>query len=104
MAIKSDAKDANAAPAVEAPPPAPSPEEIRAQQVRENPLFLLPVQSYLETTVMSVVTDGLEDLCRARPANPIDYLALYFLRRSQANNVVEVPYNDAEPAVPVRTL
>lgn len=54
-------------------------------------------QSYLEDTVMGVLTEGLEDVCRVRPPNPIDYLALYLLRRSSSRNVVEVPFDDVVP-------
>ncbi|CAD2222046.1 hypothetical protein AGDE_02211 [Angomonas deanei] len=59
----------------------------------------VPVQQYLEDTVMSTLAEGLEDLCRVRPANPVDYLALYLLRRSQSSTVVEVPISAAQPIV-----
>ncbi|CBH13071.1 hypothetical protein, conserved [Trypanosoma brucei gambiense DAL972] len=50
----------------------------------------LSVPEYLETHVMAVLTEGLEDLCRLRPANPIDHLALFLLRHSQSNTATEV--------------
>lgn len=61
-------------------------------------------QEYLEMTVMDVLTEGLEDLCRVRPANPVDYLALYLLRRSGASNPVEVPFTQAVPQQATSTL
>lgn len=64
-----------------------------------NPLFQLSVSEYLESTVAAVLSQGLEDLCRFRPANPVDYLALYLLRRAQLSNAVEVPYSEAVPKV-----
>eukprot|EP00796_Vickermania_ingenoplastis_P010159 gene10159-7113_t len=65
----------------------------------DNPLFKLSVPEYLETSVATVLTQALEDLCRFRPANPVDYLALYLLRRAQPQNVVEVPFSEAVPQV-----
>ncbi|CCW72182.1 unnamed protein product [Phytomonas sp. Hart1] len=61
--------------------------------------FDINAQAYLESTVMDTLNQGLEDLCRVKPANPIDYLAFYLLRRSPSSNVVEVPYNDTKPQV-----
>ncbi|ESS69533.1 hypothetical protein TCDM_14213 [Trypanosoma cruzi Dm28c] len=66
----------------------------------EEPVRLLSVPEYLESTVMAVLTEGLEDLCRQRPANPVDHLALFLLRRSKSNAVTEVPAKDAIPAEP----
>ncbi|EAN85877.1 hypothetical protein C3747_15g1045c [Trypanosoma cruzi] len=66
----------------------------------EEPMRLLSVPEYLESTVMAVLTEGLEDLCRQRPANPVDHLALFLLRRSKSNTVTEVPAKDAIPAEP----
>ncbi|KPA74239.1 hypothetical protein ABB37_09253 [Leptomonas pyrrhocoris] len=54
-------------------------------------------QTYLEKTVMGVLALGLEDVCRVRPTNPVDYLGSYLLRRSTANNTVEVTYEDTLP-------
>ncbi|KPI83491.1 hypothetical protein ABL78_7465 [Leptomonas seymouri] len=54
-------------------------------------------QTYLEKTVMGVLALGLEDVCRVRPTNPVDYLGSYLLRRSSANNTVEVTYEDTLP-------
>lgn len=66
---------------------------------RDNPLFKLSVSDYLEDSVATVLTNALDDLCRVRPANPVDYLALYLLRRVQSHNMVEVPYSEAVPHV-----
>jgi protein dpy-30 len=57
----------------------------------------LSTQAYLEKTVMGVLALGLEDVCRVRPTNPVDYLGSYLLRRSTANNTVEVTYDDTLP-------
>lgn len=61
----------------------------------------LSTQAYLEKTVMGVLALALEDVCRVRPTNPVDYLGSYLLRRSAANNTVEVTYEDTVPK-PVR--
>lgn len=57
----------------------------------------LSAQAYLEKTVMGVLALALEDVCRVRPINPVDYLGSYLLRRSSANNTVEVTYEDTLP-------
>lgn len=57
----------------------------------------LSTQLYLERTVMGVLVLALEDVCRVRPPNPVDYLGSYLLRRSSANNTVEVTYDDTVP-------
>lgn len=66
-----------------------------------NNLSTLSTQVYLERTVLGVLALALEDVCRVRPPNPVDYLGSYLLRRSTANNTVEVTYEDTVPkAVP----
>ncbi|AYU76288.1 Dpy-30 motif containing protein [Leishmania donovani] len=67
----------------------------------DNDLTTLSTQVYLERTVLGVLALALEDVCRVRPPNPVDYLGSYLLRRSTANNTVEVSYEDTVPkAVP----
>ncbi|KAG5486901.1 hypothetical protein LSCM4_06369 [Leishmania orientalis] len=65
----------------------------------DTDLSTLPAQVYLERTVMGVLALALEDVCRTRPPNPVDYLGSYLLRRSTANNTVEVTYEDTLPKV-----
>ncbi|GET86116.1 hypothetical protein, conserved [Leishmania tarentolae] len=67
----------------------------------DKDLSTLSTQVYLERTVLGVLALALEDVCRVRPSNPVDYLGSYLLRRSTANNTVEVTYEDTIPkAVP----
>ncbi|KAK7196607.1 Dpy-30 motif containing protein [Novymonas esmeraldas] len=67
----------------------------------ESALANVSAQVYLERTVLGVLALALEDVCRARPPNPVDYFGSYLLRRSTANNTVEVTYDDTIPkAVP----
>lgn len=61
-------------------------------------------QDYLESTVMCVLTEGLEQVCRVRPANPVDFLALYLLRRSKCGKPVEVPYEEAVPVASAKSV
>ncbi|KAG8348048.1 Dpy 30 motif [Trypanosoma vivax] len=60
----------------------------------------LSVPEYLESTVMTVLTEGLEDLCRQRPANPVDHLALFLLRHSHSSSATEVDRKSAVPVEP----
>lgn len=76
-----------------------SPVQVESLSDPDQPADAPPVstQEYLETEVMDVLTQALEDVCRVRPANPVDYVALYLLRRSTVSNPVEVPFSVAVP-------
>ncbi|KEG11589.1 hypothetical protein DQ04_02461040 [Trypanosoma grayi] len=69
----------------------------------DDPRASLSVPEYLDGAVMAVLTEGLEDLCRQRPANPVDHLAFFLLRRSQSNAAIEVAPQDAVPMEPLKT-
>lgn len=40
----------------------------------------LPSRAYLERTVVPVVMDGMSELARERPPNPIEFMAAYLLK------------------------
>ena len=53
-------------------------------------------REYLEATTVPVLLQGLTALTRERPENPVDYLALYLLKRNPNKSVtVEVPVKQA---------
>lgn len=59
------------------------------------------VRAYLETQLAPILVQGLEALCRDRPENPVDALALYLLKRTPHRNItVEVPIEDTIPKQP----
>lgn len=92
-------KEPTPAPPAEAAPPV----EEAVDPHADNPLFKLSTSEYLESSVGMILTHALQNVCRFRPANPVDYLAMYLLRRAQPDNVIEVPYNQAVPQVQVPT-
>ena len=58
-------------------------------------------QQYLEERVAPILLQGLEALCRDRPYNPVDYLAMFLLKRNPMQNItVEVPMSATVPAEP----
>lgn len=42
----------------------------------------LPIRQYLESTVVPVLMQGLQSLCKERPEDPLDYLAHYLLQHN----------------------
>ena len=55
-------------------------------------------RAYLEDNVVPVLLQGLKVLCRERPENPVDSLALYLLKRNPNKNItVEVPIEATIP-------
>lgn len=43
----------------------------------------LPIRSYLDQTVVPVLLQGLSELAKERPANPIEWLGQYLLKSSE---------------------
>merc|ERR1711953_1404283 len=49
----------------------------------------LPIRAYLDQTVFPILLDGLSELTKERPPNPIQWLASYLLRNDpQAPKIV----------------
>lgn len=60
-------------------------------------------RQYLMETLSPVLIQGLEALCRDRPENPVDALAMYLLKRTPNRNIaVEVPISATVPDPPAR--
>ena len=43
----------------------------------------LPIRSYLDQTVVPVLLQGLSELAKERPPNPVEWLGNYLLRNAQ---------------------
>lgn len=41
-----------------------------------------PIRQYLEGTVVPLLMQGLQALCKERPDNPVEYLAMYLLKHN----------------------
>ncbi|KAH9589303.1 Dpy-30 motif [Trypanosoma melophagium] len=46
------------------------------------PVYALPDQPYLEATVMPLLLRGLEEVSKARPVDPLAFLAAYLLNNN----------------------
>ncbi|KAL6765473.1 protein dpy-30 [Haematococcus lacustris] len=44
-----------------------------------------PIRHYLEGTVVPVLMQGLQAVCKERPENPVEYLAYYLLSHNPQN-------------------
>mmetsp|Transcript_4440 Transcript_4440/g.11530 ORF Transcript_4440/g.11530 Transcript_4440/m.11530 type:complete len:81 (+) Transcript_4440:518-760(+) len=45
-------------------------------------LQALPIRQYLESTVVSLLVNGLTQLVKVRPDDPVEYLAAYLLKNN----------------------
>lgn len=56
-------------------------------------------RQYLEEHVVHLLLQGLKVLVRERPENPVDYLAMYLLKKNPNKSLtVEVPLNKTSAA------
>lgn len=50
------------------------------QSQHQNNMQDLPIRSYLDQTVVPILLDGMSELVKERPPNPVEWLAGYLLR------------------------
>lgn len=53
-----------------------------AGKKHETSLQSLPIRAYLDQTVVPVLLQGLAELAKERPANPVEWLGNYLLKNS----------------------
>jgi protein dpy-30 len=53
-----------------------------AGKKNEASLQSLPIRAYLDQTVVPVLLQGLAELAKERPANPVEWLGNYLLKNS----------------------
>ena len=56
--------------------------EAEAGKKNESNIQSLPIRSYLDQTVVPVLLQGLAELAKERPSNPIEWLGNYLLKNS----------------------
>ena len=66
----------------------------RLEQIKEYERDVLdaksqPIRQYLMDNLVPILTEGLLEICKRTPTDPVDYLAEYLFRRS-----LDVPYPD----------
>eukprot|EP00345_Euplotes_harpa_P008784 CAMPEP_0168352810 /NCGR_PEP_ID=MMETSP0213-20121227/22818_1 /TAXON_ID=151035 /ORGANISM="Euplotes harpa, Strain FSP1.4" /LENGTH=71 /DNA_ID=CAMNT_0008364183 /DNA_START=30 /DNA_END=245 /DNA_ORIENTATION=+ len=52
------------------------------KQEKENPAASLPIRSYLDSTVVPILLQGLSELSQERPEDPIDFLGNYLIKNN----------------------
>ncbi len=50
----------------------------------------MPIRGYLDQTVVPVLLDGMAELSRVRPQNPVEWLATYLLKHNPQNTASTV--------------
>lgn len=66
----------------------PKPEEGRSAEVAAMtrhapiPTSCLPTKAYLEATITPTVMKALSEVCKARPDNPLEFVAYYILKHN----------------------
>jgi len=68
--------------------------KARMDQLRDEQKEVLdsksqPIRQYLIDNLVPILTDGLMDICKRQPGDPVDTLAEYLFKRS-----LDVPYPD----------
>ncbi|PNH06254.1 Protein dpy-30 [Tetrabaena socialis] len=92
-ATDSTAQAAAALPAVAAT----TPEAVKAAEKaavgvhKKINLAAAPIRTYLEATVVPVMMQGMQALCKERPENPVEFLAYYLLSHNPQPNTKPVP-------------
>ena len=56
--------------------------EIKKEHKPTLDIKSLPMQAYLDKTVMPLVLEGMAEVSKKRPENPIKYLADYLMQHS----------------------
>lgn len=60
------------------------PSESPPRDRKQDPaLQSLPIRSYLDQTVVPVLLQGLAELSKERPSNPVEWLGQYLLKNSE---------------------
>ncbi|GLC61486.1 hypothetical protein PLESTB_001761800 [Pleodorina starrii] len=54
-------------------------------------LAAVPIRQYLEATVVPVLMQGMQALCKERPDNPVEFLAYYLLSHNPQPNSKPAP-------------
>eukprot|EP00216_Chloropicon_sp_CCMP2111_P002907 CAMPEP_0198234332 /NCGR_PEP_ID=MMETSP1446-20131203/374_1 /TAXON_ID=1461542 ORGANISM="Unidentified sp, Strain CCMP2111" /NCGR_SAMPLE_ID=MMETSP1446 /ASSEMBLY_ACC=CAM_ASM_001112 /LENGTH=128 /DNA_ID=CAMNT_0043915097 /DNA_START=119 /DNA_END=505 /DNA_ORIENTATION=+ len=80
--VKSEDADANTKPAYDNPDLGNTAEAAALNVTNQLNLQALPIRQYLESTVVSLLVNGLTQLVKVRPDDPVEYLAAYLLKNN----------------------
>jgi adenylate kinase len=69
--------------------------EIKNSYIREEMKMLerraMPLRQYLLESIVPILTEGLLDVCKTKPNDPVDYLAEWLFRNNPEANLKDVP-------------
>jgi protein dpy-30 len=60
-------------------------EKIESNDKQQNQFTATSTRAYLEQTVTEVVMQGMTELAKLRPENPLEFLGNYILSRAKSN-------------------
>uniref|UniRef100_A0A7S0WXV9 Protein dpy-30 homolog n=1 Tax=Chlamydomonas leiostraca TaxID=1034604 RepID=A0A7S0WXV9_9CHLO len=92
------------APAAPAPPLIQTPEVVKLSEKgalsthSKISLQSAPIRQYLEASVVPVLMQGLQAVCKERPENPVEYLAYYLLQHNPQGGTGKPAQGHAQPA------
>lgn len=68
------------------------------------PVYALPDQEYLESTVLPLLLRGMEEVAKARPPDPLAFLGAYLLTNNPQRGAVPLLDNENGRKVPLMEL
>mmetsp|Transcript_17544 Transcript_17544/g.26641 ORF Transcript_17544/g.26641 Transcript_17544/m.26641 type:complete len:160 (-) Transcript_17544:64-543(-) len=77
------------------------------QQQQMSNMKSLPIRAYLDQTVVPILLEGMSELVKERPSNPVEWLAAYLLKhdpqRAGANTSSSIPSSQgAQGGIPTQ--
>jgi len=61
-------------------PQPPDPSQMAQQAAANQSLKSMPIRAYLDQTVVPILLEGMSELVKERPSNPIEWLARYLVQ------------------------
>eukprot|EP00542_Grammatophora_oceanica_P014703 CAMPEP_0194027712 /NCGR_PEP_ID=MMETSP0009_2-20130614/1807_1 /TAXON_ID=210454 /ORGANISM="Grammatophora oceanica, Strain CCMP 410" /LENGTH=133 /DNA_ID=CAMNT_0038666863 /DNA_START=72 /DNA_END=473 /DNA_ORIENTATION=- len=55
-------------------------QQQQAAMAQQQQMQQMPIRAYLDQTVVPILLEGMSELVKERPSNPIEYLATYLLK------------------------
>ena len=64
------------------------------EELTDEDIKLLPIRQYLEQTVVGVLMQGMQQICRKRPEDPVSFLSDFMLRNNPRKRKAEEDAGD----------
>jgi protein dpy-30 len=66
------------------------------EELTDEDIKLLPLRQYLEMTVVGVLMQGMQQICRKRPEDPVSFLSDFILRNNPRKRKAEDAAGEAD--------